>query len=249
MFVSSDPANGSIGLSPNGSRFSVNLDDQGIRVPKNAKWCDIAMEQANIWWTIFNINEGVNDKIYTSFGTVTIPAGIYDISTLQAVLRRLFADNDEWITLIPDYATGKVIIQLKYAASTIDFEIARTDTFRDLLGFDPQTITASAEDHLQYGENVGGFSNITSLLVHSDLSRDGIPINNLASSIIGQVDIDVKIGSLINSNPRNPAHANADNLIGQTRTTFKVWLTNQADQVVNTGGEYWSCRFVIRYFV
>jgi hypothetical protein len=247
MFVSSDPANGSQELSSDGSRFKIVLAGAGIKIPKEAKWCDISVEESNIWYSMQNIKTGVNDTMHSSAGTFVIPAGNYDLATLEAVLRRLNATDNEWITLIPDYATGKVIIQLKTAATTIDFSVARTNTFRDLLGFTPQTITATTVNYLAYGTLVAQFSLLTSLLIHSDLSNDGIPVNNVGTNVLGQVAINVKIGSLINSSPRNPARADCTNLIGQTRTSFKIWITDQSDRTVNTGGEYWSARLVIRY--
>lgn len=246
IIVSSDPANGAKNLSPDGSRFTVSLDGEGISIPKSAKWCNISMDEAFVWWSIQNIKLGVNDKVYSNYGVYTIPPGIYDLESLQSTLRRLNPTVFEWISLLPDYATGKVVLQLKTAGDTIDF--TQPDTPRDILGFNAQIIVAAINNHTQFAENVAGFSDVTSLLIHSDLSRDGIPINNLASSIIGIVPINVKIGSLINSAPRNPARAAADNLIGGSRTSFKVWITDQRDRPVNTNGEYWSARFVLRFY-
>ena len=64
LLVSSNPSLGASNVSSNGDRFTVNLQGDGIKIPKEARNIHIALESSTIWNTIPNIITGVNDKLY-----------------------------------------------------------------------------------------------------------------------------------------------------------------------------------------
>ena len=162
LIVSSDPAAGAINVSQDGSQFEIQLDGEGIKIPKDAINVNVSVEESTVWWVIPNIIEGVNDTFYV-FGdddtlpapvpklfTVVIPQGLYDLAglnqALQAGLEALGArtigaggEPLSLISLTADDATQKVRIRFNYTNSYVDF--APNNTMRDILGY----------NNIQYG--------------------------------------------------------------------------------------------------
>jgi hypothetical protein len=61
--VSSDPEEGAINKSADGSYFEIQLDD-GLQIPREALNVNVRVEEAGIWWVVPNIITGENDKMY-----------------------------------------------------------------------------------------------------------------------------------------------------------------------------------------
>jgi len=258
MIVSSDPQNGARNISKDGSYFEVQLED-GLKIPKDALNVNISVEEATVWWTIPNIITGQNDKLYiTGPNTsdviqnyvITIPQGLYNLSGInEAMIRELEAagakfDPEPLISLSPDEATQKVEMRFNYATVSIDF--TQNDTPREILGFNSQVYSAVPTNPI-LAPNTAQFNQVNYLLIHSDLTNKGIRFNNSYNQTIGQVLIDVPPGSQIVSTPFNPAKISAQELAGTTRTNLRFWLTDDENRRINTNGEYWSARIVIKY--
>ena len=259
MIVSSDPSTGAINRSSDGSYFEIQLQD-GLNIPKEAHNINLSVEEASIWWTVPNIITGQNDKIYISgINTldvltdyvITIPQGLYDLSGLnQAILRGLEnagakVNPNPLITLTADEPTQKVEIRYNYGSVLIDF--TKTDTPRAILGFNSAIYGPYTAGTNLLAPNVAQFNQINYFLIHSDLTTKGIRFNNKYNQTISQVLIDVSPGSQIVSRPFNPARIPVPELGGARRTNFRMWLTDDEDRSVNTSGEYWTARIVIRY--
>ena len=65
MIVSSDPNNGAVNRSADGSYFEIQLQD-GLNLPAEALSATLSVEEATVWWTIPNIITGQNDKMYVT---------------------------------------------------------------------------------------------------------------------------------------------------------------------------------------
>lgn len=152
------------------------------------------------------------------------------------------------INLSPDDATQKVELTLNYLGSSVDF--TQPDTPRIILGFDSQVIGPTVIAPISIvADNVAAFNQVNYFLIHSDLVNKGIRFNNNYNQTIAQVLIDVPPGSQIVSKPFNPARSNAFELGGSQRTNIRFYLTDDRDRAVNTNGEYWTCRVVIKYML
>tara|TARA_R110000822_G_scaffold56916_6_gene143551 strand:+ start:841 stop:1695 length:855 start_codon:yes stop_codon:yes gene_type:complete len=266
LLVSSDPLEGAVNISSDGSQFEIQLDT-AIEIPKDALNVQVSVEEATIWWVVPNIITGVNDTFYI-FGddnqaipvpqlfTVVIPQGLYDLTglnnSLLSGLEALGARTISGTTVLPlinltaDNATQKVIIRFNYTNVYVDF--TQINTPREIIGFDA----------LQYGPyvgapinilapNVASFNEVNYFLIASDLVQRGIRFNNRYNQIISQVLIDVSPGSQIVSKPFNPAKSDSNELAGAKRTNLRFRLTDDKIRPVNTNGEYWTARVVIRY--
>ena len=270
FIVSSDPQQGAINVSPDGSQFEIQLDGEGIQIPRDALNVNVSVEESTIWWVVPNIITGINDTFFV-FGdsddavpvpqlyTVIIPQGLYDLSglnnALQAGLETLGARTLDTptaplplVSLTADDATQKVRLRFNYTNVYVDFSPNQTP--RAILGFDAQ----------QYGPFLGAplgilapsgaeFNQVNYFLVHSDLVNKGIRFNNKFNQTIAQVLINVAPGSQIVSTPYHPAKSNAQELAGAKRTNLRFYLTDDKQRAVNTNGEYWTSRIVITYMV
>lgn len=263
FIVSSDPDAGAINRTPDGSSFEIQLQD-GLKIPKDAVNVSVSVEESTIWWVVPNIIEDVNDKIYI-FGdnddekapvaqlfTVQIPQGLYDISGLnQAIISGLEAQGaktveEPLITLQPDEATQRVKIRFNYDNVYVDF--SQPNTFHEILGFEKQQYGPYPSSPIDIlAPNTAAFNTVNYFLITSDLVQKGIRFNNRYAQVISQVLINVSPGSQIVSTPFNPAKTASQELAGTIRSNLRFNLTDDKLRPVNTNGEYWSARIVIKY--
>jgi hypothetical protein len=97
--------------------------------------------------------------------------------------------------------------------------------------------------------NVAAFNQVNYFLIESDLVQSGIRFNNRRTQVVTQVLIDVAPGSQIVSKPFNPPRIGARELAGAKRTNLRFRLTDQNLRAVDTNGEYFTARMVIRYLL
>lgn len=267
IIFSSDPAAGAQDTTSGGDVFSVNFSDP-IVVPKDAYQVEVQMIESVIWFTVPNITTtnqniritgpDINDvlRVYD----VVIPKGLYDLSALSAaILRELEAapfkakqNPYPLVSFSADDATSKVILYLNYDTVQVDFSVA--NSVGPILGFStlggdnpvgplvgtPLPVTAN---------DVARFNTINSFLVHCDLARSGIRLNNLYYQIIGNPLIDVAPGKQILYAPQYPPICEADHLKGAHRTRVKCWLTDDQNNAIDTNGEFWSFRLRLTYSI
>ena len=263
LIVSSDPSQGASNVSTDGSSFQINLEGGSILVPRDAKNCEVRVEQSTIWWSIPNIITDVNDKLYITAPnvagtstpyTIQIPQGLYDLSGLNLAIQRELQNGGAkinpkpCISLVGDDATQKVELIRNYPAIEIYF--TQPDTFREILGFNSQTITVNLTAPItNLGDKTANLNTLNYFLIGSSIVSQGIRFNSSYNQTIAQVLVDVAPGSQIVSQPFNPARCDASNLIGAKRTSLRFFLTDDKNKPVNTGGEYWSARIVISYSI
>ena len=268
LIVSSDPDAGAINISPDGSQFEIQLDDEGISIPKDAINVNVSVEESTVWWVIPNIITGENDTFYIygdndatpavpQLFTVVIPQGLYDLgglnqavgAQLETLGARTVGGSGEplpLISLTPDAATQKVRIRFNYNNVYVDFQ--PNNTPREILGFGAEQFGPYAGAPLSIlAESIAALNQVNFFLLGSDLVNKGIRFNNRYNQTISQILIDVAPGSQIVSTPFNPAKCNAQELAGSKRTNLRFWLTDDKQRNVNTNGEYFTARISIHY--
>lgn len=265
ILASSDPNAGAQNVSSDGSRFDITLYEP-IQVPSDAENVTVTMEEATVWWTIPNIVTGVNDQFKvvddgTHSGTaltynITIPQGLYDLSGLNQTLQREIAQypggdptsSPSLIALSGDTATNKVEITVNYTGVQIDFTIA--NSCRVILGFNSQVLGPTVAAPTVYvADNVAGFNVVNSLIISSDIVSRGIRFNNTYSQILDQVLITVAPGSQIVQTKFRPPVIDESRLAGAIINRISFQLTDENLNAVNTAGEAYTARIVIRYEV
>lgn len=263
ILASSDPANGATNLSADGSQFTIALQEP-FAIPQTAVNVQVSAPEGSVWWVSPNIIEGKNNRFSIAIGaddfSVLIPTGLYDLSGLQATLNALWqgivappvlpVSNGPLLTFSPDSATQKVVITANYANTTIVFT---PDSPYDILGWDigsvnPPTNGASVP-FSWIAPNVANFNTINNYQIHSDIVALGIRVNNSYTQLLTPVPITVAPGSQIVFQNLVAAQIPSPDLRGIQRTNIKFWLTDDQNRPVNTLGEYWTVRVVIKYFM
>jgi hypothetical protein len=64
MIFSSNPANGAVNRSADGSSFEIQFNGDALAIPKDAINVNVKVEEATVWWVIPNIEKDKNDKMY-----------------------------------------------------------------------------------------------------------------------------------------------------------------------------------------
>ena len=259
LLVSSDPENGARNISSDGSYFEIQLDEP-LEIPGNAANVTIEVADATVWWVVPNIVAG-NNMMYITGPDIndivqdyilTIDSGLYDLSRLNlTILSKLESagakvEPTPLITLSPDSATQRVVLRSHYPTVSIDF--TKTDTPREILGFDSQVLGPYAITPVNIlADKSAAFNQVNSFLLHSDLTNTGMRINNNYNQIIAQILIDKSPGSQLVSQPFNPTQISASHLTGVLKKRISIWLTDDKNRPVNTANEFFTARIIIRY--
>lgn len=266
MLVSSDPALGASQINALGSKFEIQLDGEGLHLPKEAVNINVSVDEAQIWFNTPNIFTGENDTFYITgpntldvptLFTVVIEKGLYNPTSLnKAISIELEAlgakvTNGSLITLQGNSSTGKSEIVFNYYNVSVDFTLA--DTPRELLGYESAVYSAPISpaplSTPTPSPNFAQYNTIANYLISSDLVTKGIRINNKHNQVIAQVPIPstASVGSQIIYTPFNPSKTDGQDLQGARRTNLRFQLTNEKLELIDTNGEFWSARIVIHY--
>jgi hypothetical protein len=263
LLVSSDPSQGAILTSLDGSVFSISLGSDGIRIPPNAYNVTLEVPESTVWFTTPNILSsgtsqnnllritGLSATNVVQTYNIVIQQGLYDLSGLNnAILRELENQGAKTvpsplINFSADDNTQRVVLTLNYIESSVQFIAG---SMYEILGWNLNDNLTTATAPLNIlAPNVAAFNQVNYFLIKTDLVNRGIRFNNNYSSIISQVLIDKAPGSQILFRPFNPIKLSVPELIGTNRTLIKFYLTDDRGRPVNTNGEYWTARISIKW--
>lgn len=266
-FFSSSEALGAQNKDNNGSRFQVKLD-RSLSIPNNA--VDVSMEvtSANIWFTSPNIDEDYNNnKLHLRYVdpntlvstdiVLTIPKGLYNPVSLNTTVEQLLCNTliPETATRFPcktmiitaDNATQKVMIHLTLNI-TILTDPALENNIAYTLGFDgPDVGPAVYSGQVFTAPSIARFNKINSYLLHSDIVKNGIQVNNTQANILTEIQLDVTPGKLITYRPFMPYKLDGAHLKYGSRDLLTFWLTNELNQYIDMNDENYSFAITITY--
>lgn len=250
IILSSDPLVGAQNVSDDGSEFTVVFDSP-IVVPRQSITCYVQVDQATLWYNTSNITT-TKTSFTVDAEDYELPVGLYSLESLELAVNTLIEDRTsiaDTFTFIGNEADSTVTVTGNIAGTVLSWPVE--GGFNELLGF---TQDQNPSTWINAGDNITGldaaaFNNTDYYLIHTDLVSRGIRINNKYSQVVDQVLIDVHPGSQLISKPFNPIKVPAEELIGESRKTCRVWLTNQSGTRVDTLGEIWSCRLIITYIL
>lgn len=257
LFVSSDPDLGAINLTPGNDRFSVQFK-RTVIIPSEAQNLTLECNQAQIWWTVLNIELGVNDQFEieeqgVGVHIITLEPGLYDPSGLNAAINSLLINEglaSGSVTITGDNNTQKILISFSIAGLQITWS---AQTFYELSGFTLAQLVPSGgfttAAYTELAPNIANFSDVSSFLVHTSLLQSGIPVGNTESQTLANVQINVPPGSLINFAPFNPVKLDVNHLRGQNINEATFFVTDQLNRSINFNGEYFTLLVVLRYFL
>lgn len=252
---SSNPANGALNVTDNGSHFSVVLDTP-IAIPADAKACTAEMQGASIWYVSPNISASIgNNEFYFIVGGVpeqfTIPDGLYSLSALNSYISQQCVSlgyNSDQIILSGNSATQKSVFTFPYINTQVNF--TANDSPFDIVGFTQRLVplAPSTAGQSEEGDSQASYNQLNSYLVHWSPIQ-GVPVNNQGANIIGKVPILLSPGSQINYNARNPLKTECSELTGQRLTAFDIWVTDQDNNKIDTFGEFFDVTIVLKFHI
>lgn len=255
LFVSADPALGAFNVTPGNDRFTVQFK-RTIEIPHTARNLTLELHSAEIWWTVLNIEENINDAFRLEVDgdqvyDIVIKPGLYDVSDLNSAVNNELINQglvSGIVTLTENNSTGNVLLSFTIAGLQVEWT---PTSFFELLGFNSGQLVPSGGfttgAFSELSPNVANFSDVASFLVHTSLVQGGIPIGDKASQTIANVQINAPPGSLINFSPNRIIPLNVDHLKGVHLNEASFWITDQLDRSLDFNGEYFSLLVIIRY--
>lgn len=248
FIATSDPNVGAIGVSNDGSTFSFRIQNSdGFNISKNVKNVELSLIGSEVWYNTPNITE-TNNKFYFSYTgqdyDITLPTGLYSPEQLDKTLRRLISDeinepDQKFFTLGVDDASQSIIVEIKNDGDRVYFD--EPNTFRDLLGFSPQTLTASRSKHNFASDLRATFSDLNYYLIQSDMCTEGIMINGIYDNIVAKIQIDAHANEQNLFAPSHPASVDCtERMKGNKNREFRFSLLDNKLNRVDTRGEIYS---------
>lgn len=257
QIITSDP--GALGseatVSADGSRVDIGLDEPLV-FSEASVVTSVEVALATIWNTSPNISAAkANNTLSYLIGgivqpVITIPDGLYSITTLNAeIVRQIVNDNNpsNTLTLSGNNSTQKSIftfatgVQVNMTASTV----------REVLGFDPGTYPAAppvTDGTSISGQNVADFAQTLDWVIKSDIVPNSIAINNRGLNVIGVIPIQSSVGSVTNYTPFNPLKVGNNELRGKTISDFYVQICDSSGTPLPQT-EPWSVTLTFRQTV
>jgi hypothetical protein len=271
IIVSSNPDLGAVGISADGSTFSVQLSSGGLGIPSDAKEVSISVLNADLWYNTSNVITGVNDKFYFTISRISggigsyvvpIPQGLYSINDIQTIIyreaERLYPTDvgvldlvtNDRIKIAPDNASGKVLITFAVAGgNTFDLacDFTSPDNLGGLLGFTTDIIATTTEYYF-YSNTVPEFNSFNYYLIQSDITDLGMLINGQYNQILTKVLISAKPQTQLIYSPNVPNIIDANSLVNNSRRNYRFSLLSDSLKPINTNGEYWSAQLRISFY-
>lgn len=253
-----------------GSRFTVKLNRE-ISVPRSALDVTIECTTANIWWTQPNVSsEYKNDKMYFKYKenliTLQIPKGLYYADELNETVRRLFSQLDkpgavfnlelgtyekfpeETIAIRGNPSTQKIEIKLiKDLWFLVDAELE--NNIAGFLGFsaDQNIDPGQFDGHMYTADKPAHINQLNAYLLHGDIVKSGIQINNNAANIITEIQLTSEPGQQIHYRPYNPHKIDGNHLKQGPVDKVTFWITDERNRVLDMMGEDFSFTLTIKY--
>ena len=99
------------------------------------------------------------------------------------------------------------------------------------------------------GDSGSLLNQFNSFLIHCDLVNEGIIVNDKSEQVVIECPITAEAGDVNYTEPQHPTPLDARDLIGQTRTIVRAYVTDERGNYLNTQGKFWRFRFRISYLV
>lgn len=253
LFLSSNPVVGAENVSPDGSRFEVNLNTP-LNIPANAEAIELCVSQAAIWNVSPNVSAAFGNNLFRYITTtapagqfdVVIPDGLWSLSGLGSYLSTQFVNNGHSASLFVlsgQDSTQQSVITVTTAGDSVIF--TAPNSVGSLLGF-VADVVAPVPNFNAYSENPAAFNRNNSYTIQSNIC-DGLVVNRATSGVIATIPITAPPGSQINFDPRQLTWIPAPELRGVSRSRLTFQLGNQDLEATPTAGELYTFVVQIRW--
>lgn len=264
-FLSSNPQIGSVETTPNGSLFTVSLQEPFV-IPSNASNITCELQQAIVWNSTINVVQGVNDRFYYRVAAqpqtfVVVPEGNYDVHLLSETLSQLVENAPVPVfpgTLQLSLRGAFTDLTLNYLSSPRYIGQVQCGLAQDIcrsLGFLPQILNFTAPliigaSQSFTSDNAGTLKDGTkSWLLSSSLVAKGIRLNDKYDSVLAKINFNgTPPGSQLVYTPPRPNVIPSDYGPGRKIETVTSYLTDaETGLPVSTNGEFWSYVVIMKF--
>lgn len=234
---------------------------------------DISIVSANVWFTSPNIEaQYENDHMYLFFDDgagntgeydLTIPKGLYSVTQLNNTIQILMSHEIipgtestrfpcNCITIQGDLATQRVNISFleglgirTETSPTYPSNVAPSLGYTQSATLGPATFSGQTYP----ADDVARLNRISSFLLHGDIVKKGIQVNDRQSFVLAEIQLDVQPGKLLTYRPFLPFKIDGRHLVEADRDSVTFWLTDEKDRPIDTNGEDWSFALLISYTI
>jgi hypothetical protein len=240
-------------VSADKSRVTLNLERPN-NFSSASVYTTIEVEEASIWNTSPNISAALaNNKFDYLIGgvpqpSITIPDGLYSVSTLNAEIVRQISNvpnPSTTVTMTGNSSTQKVILIFD---ATVQVDFTQPNSVRPVLGFNATLEPAAPAPFNGFtveAPNIAAFNNTNTFNILSNIVSNGIPINNFGRSLIANIPITANVGSIVNYAPFNPTKVLINERRGKSLQQFYIQITDD-DGAPLPQTEDWSITITFR---
>jgi len=212
---------------------------------------ELALVNLETYNSIPNL-DGTNNKfVYsnntgTTWFTITLPEGCYEIPQINAAIQRQLERNGHWdntvnpqshyITVGANSSTLRAYVDITNPTYRVNMAAS---TIRSMLGFNPKTIQSGYHE----GDNPVDILKVNTILVNCDIVS-GSYRNGSQTPVVYSFFPDVSPGYKIVESPNNLVYLPVVPAGHVQR--MRVWLTDQNGEQLNLRGETITIRFHIR---
>lgn len=263
FLVSSNPLLGADSVSKEGSTFTINLEDNGLDVPKNATNVQLSVVGSEVWYNTPNVVLNKNDQLTIVYNAttvvVTIPTGLYTFNEIGPTIERelkLLAPTDPVVSDIitnhlikieAEENQGKIKLTLALTATTtsLSCDFTPTRSIGQVLGFN----TIKTASNFYFSDTDPKFNGFNYYMIQSNIVNQGIRIGPTFNNIIAKILVTANPNTQVLYQPANPTLVNADNLAGDRRTSYTFSLLDDTFTRIDTRGEYYSLQLRISFYM
>jgi len=164
--------NFSIVVTSSGTDWTTHLSLPLFLNPKRRY--ELALVNLEAYNSLPNITEANNHFVYspngTTWKTITLPEGSYELVQINTEIQRQLEANGDWkssknthyITVGANPSTLRTFIKIDSTAYQVDMA---SSTIRPTVGFNPQTLTSGYHE----GENPVNILSVNTILVNCDI--------------------------------------------------------------------------------
>jgi hypothetical protein len=241
--------NFSIIFSSDKTDYTTNFSPMLYLNPK--KRFELALVNLETYNSIPNVDGTNNTFVYssdngTTWKTIRIPEGCYEIPQINAAIQRQLEVNGHWnstavpkshyITVGANSSTLRAYVEITNTIYRVNFA---QSTIRSMLGFNPKTLRSGYHE----GDNPVDILKVNTILVNCDIIS-GSYRNGSQTPVVYSFFPDVSPGYKIVESPNNLVYLPVAPAGDVQR--MRVWLTDQDGQQLNLRGETITIRFHIR---
>jgi len=200
---------------------------------------EIALIRLETYNSIPNVDDTCNIFRYwvgSDRHDITLPTGAYELSDINDVIQKQLVEPDLFEVDV-NTKTLKAVIRINDDRVRIVFK--HDGSMRSLLGFTADDVEGVGEHE---GVNIVNILKVNSIRVHCDLVT-GSYVNQSQRPVIYSFFPNVPPGYKVVEIPGTPVYLPVTQ---RTIESFKVWLTDQEEQLIDLRGEVLTMWFHIR---